>query len=147
MTNGAGLFGRLKSHSDADVTRTIKSNKRKTFQEKFKDKLDFDKELTFDKVTDVFYSGTHNDEEQVAHLHVNNPEKFKAVNIEQYGVPCRFFCPAEVYELRTGKKGEKEFRIHAENCVHCKTCDIKSPEDGITWMVPNGDNGPEYQNM
>jgi electron-transferring-flavoprotein dehydrogenase len=89
----------------------------------------------------------HHDEQQVVHLHINDPEKFKAVNIEQYGAPCVYFCSSEVYELHVNKNGEKELRIHAENCMHCRTCDIKSPGEGITWVVPNGGNGPEFQNM
>jgi len=80
-------------------------------------------------------------------LLIKDREEFSAINIEQYGAPCQYFCPAEVYELHVDKTGKKEIRIHAENCLHCKTCDIKSPERGITWTVPNGDNGPEYQNM
>ena len=98
-------------------------------------------------MTDVYYSGVSHDEEQVPHVKVNNPESFSAINIKQYGAPCRFFCSAEVYELHTDKSGHQELRIHAENCLHCKTCDIKTPGDGITWSVPNGGNGPEYQNM
>jgi electron-transferring-flavoprotein dehydrogenase len=69
------------------------------------------------------------------------------MNIEQYDAPCQYFCPAEVYEVHTDRNGHKELRIHSENCIHCKTCDIKEPGDGITWMAPNGGNGPEYQNM
>jgi len=60
-------------------------------------------------------------------------------------LPSSFFCSSEVYELHINKNGEKELRIHAENCMHCKTCDIKSPEDGVTWVVPNGGNGPDFQ--
>jgi len=78
---------------------------------------------------------------------VNNPATFNSVNIEQYDAPCQYFCPAEVYEIHTDRNGHRELRIHSENCVHCKTCDIKEPGDGITWMTPNGGNGPEYQNM
>lgn len=81
------------------------------------------------------------------HLHINNQENFDAVNIEEYGAPEVFFCSSEVYELHTNKAGIKEIRIHAENCMHCKTCDIKSPGQGITWVVPNGGNGPDFQNM
>ena len=103
--------------------------------------------LTFDKATDIYHSGVYHDEQQVVHLHINDPEKFNAVNIEQYGAPEQFFCSSEVYELHITKDGKKSFRIHAENCMHCKTCDIKSPGDGITWVVPNGGNGPDFQNM
>jgi len=147
ITGGAGFFGRLRSHADYKTTLKLSELKKKPFKERFKGKLEFDKVLTFDKATNVFYSGVYHDEQQVVHLQINDPEKFKAVNIEQYGAPCVFFCSSEVYELHTNKKGEKELRIHAENCMHCKTCDIKSPDEGVTWVVPNGGNGPNFQNM
>ena len=147
ITGGAGFFGRLRSHADYKTTLKLSEYKKKPFKERFKGKLEFDKVLTFDKATNVFYSGVYHDEQQVVHLHINDPEKFNAVNIEQYGAPEQFYCSSEVYELHTNKKGQKELRIHAENCMHCKTCDIKSPEEGITWVVPNGGNGPDFQNM
>jgi electron-transferring-flavoprotein dehydrogenase len=147
ITGGAGFFGRLKSHPDYKTTVKLNEYKKKPFKERLKGKLEFDKVLTFDKVTNVYYSGVHHDEQQVVHLQINDLEKFNAVNIEQYGAPCQFFCSSEVYELHTNKTGHKELRIHAENCMHCKTCDIKSPEEGITWVIPNGGNGPEFQNM
>jgi electron-transferring-flavoprotein dehydrogenase len=147
ITGGAGFSGRLRSHADYQTTLKLSEFKKKPFKDRFNGKLEFDKVLTFDKVTNVYYSGVYHDEQQVVHLHINNPEKFKEVNIEQYGAPCQFFCSSEVYELHTSKTGQKELRIHAENCMHCKTCDIKSPEEGITWVVPNGGNGPDFQNM
>lgn len=117
------------------------------FKERFKGKLEFDKVLTFDKVTDVYYSKANHDEQQVPHLHINDIDSFNSVNLKLYGAPCQYFCPAEVYEVHTDKSGHQELRIHAENCVHCKTCDIKSPNGAITWVVPNGGNGPDYENM
>lgn len=147
ITGGAGFFGRLKSHPDSETTKKLSEFKGKPFKERFKGKLEFDKVLTFDKATNVFYSGVHHDEQQLVHAKINNPESFKAINIKQYGAPCQYFCSSEVYELHTDKNGHQELRIHAENCMHCRTCDIKSPGDGITWMVPNGGNGPEFQNM
>lgn len=147
ISGGAGFCGKLKSHPDADATKKLKDFKSTPFKERFKGKLEFDKVLTFDKVTDVYFSRANHDEQQVVHLHINNPEKFNEVNIKQYGGSCQYFCPAEVYELHTSKDGHQEMRLHGENCVHCKTCDIKSPENGITWVVPNGGNGPDYENM
>ena len=147
ITGGAGFFGRLRSHADYQTTLKLSELKKKPFKDRFKGKLEFDKVLTFDKSTDVYHSGVYHDEQQVVHLHINNQEKFNAVNIEEYGAPEQFFCSSEVYELHVNKNGEKELRIHAENCMHCKTCDIKSPEDGVTWVVPNGGNGPDFQNM
>ncbi len=147
ITGGAGFFGRLKSEADSATTQKLSELKAKPFKERFKGKLEFDKVLTFDKAFNVYHSGVHHDEQQVVHLHINNPEQFDKVNIEQYGAAEQFFCSSEVYELHTNKDGTKELRIHAENCMHCRTCDIKSPADGITWVVPNGGNGPEFQNM
>jgi electron-transferring-flavoprotein dehydrogenase len=147
ITGGAGFFGRLRSHPDYQATLKLSEFKKKTFKERFKGKLEFDKVLTFDKSTDIYHSGVYHDEQQVVHLHINDPEKFNAINIEQYGAPEQFYCSSEVYELHTNKTGQKELRIHAENCMHCKTCDIKSPGEGITWVVPNGGNGPDFQNM
>lgn len=146
ITGGAGFAGKVGVHTDADATEKLNDFSGKPFKKRFAGKLEFDKMLTFDKVTDIFYSGAHHDEEQVVHLHVNNPSTYH-LNIAQYDAPCQYFCPAEVYEIHTDRNGHKELRIHAENCVHCKTCDIKEPGGGITWMTPNGGNGPEYQNM
>ena len=147
ITGGAGFFGRLEAEADSKTTSKLSKLKAKPFKERFKGKLEFDKVLTFDKAFDVYHSGVHHDEQQVVHLQINNQKQFDAVNIEEYGAPEQFFCSSEVYELHTGKDGKKELRIHAENCMHCRTCDIKSPGDGITWVVPNGGNGPEFQNM
>jgi electron-transferring-flavoprotein dehydrogenase len=147
ITGGAGFFGRLRSHADYQTTLKLSELKKKPFRERFKGKLEFDKVLTFDKSTDVYHSGVYHDEQQVVHLRINDKDNFQAVNIEQYGMPEQFYCSSEVYELHTSKDGKKELRIHAENCMHCKTCDIKSPGEGITWVVPNGGNGPDFQNM
>jgi len=147
ITGGAGFAGRLRTPADYQTTLKLSELKTKPFRERFKGKLEFDKVLTFDKATDIYHSGVYHDEQQVVHLHINNPEKFNAVNIEQYGAPEQFYCSSEVYELHINKAGEKELRIHAENCMHCKTCDIKSPGEGITWVIPNGGNGPDFQNM
>jgi len=147
ITGGAGFFGRLRSHADNQTTLKLSEFKKTPFKERFKGKFEFDKVLTFDKATDVYYSGVSHDEQQVVHLHINNMDNFNAINIEEYGAPEQFYCSSEVYELHTNKDGKKELRIHAENCMHCKTCDIKSPGEGITWVVPNGGNGPDFQNM
>ena len=147
ITGGAGFVGRLRSHADYQTTLKLSELKKKPFKERFKGKLEFDKVLTFDKPTDIYYSGVHHDEQQVVHLHIADQEKYDAVNIEQYGAPEQFYCSSEVYEIHINKAGKKELRIHADNCMHCKTCDIKAPGGIITWVVPNGGNGPEFQNM
>jgi len=147
ITGGAGFCGKLKTHLDSEETKKVNEFSNKTFKERFKEKLEFDKVLTFDKVTDVYFSGANHDEQQIPHVSINNPATYQSVNIPEYDAPCQYFCPAEVYELHTDKNGHKELRIHAENCLHCKTCDIKEPGDGITWNVPNGGNGPDFKSM
>jgi len=147
VTCGAGLFGKLKTHPDSEATKMLEDfEDKKTFKDKYAD-FEFDKVLTFDKVTDVYFSGALHDEKQIPHLKINNPKSYNLYNIKEFGAPCQYYCPAEVYELHTDKTGHQELRIHFENCLHCKTCDIKEPVDGITWNVPNGGNGPEYKNM
>lgn len=147
ITGGAGFFGRLKSRSDYQTTQKLSEFKGKLFKERFKGKLEFDNVLTFDKDTDIFHSGVFHDEQQVVHARIDDMEKFYAVNIEQYGAPCQFYCSSGVYELHITKEGKKELRLHPENCMHCKTCDIKAPGQAITWEVPNGGNGPDFQYM
>ena len=146
ITCGAGFFGKLKTHLDSQMTKTLKDFKKKLFKENTSN-FEFDKVLTFDKVTDVYFSGTFHDEKQVPHLHINNSETYSQINIEKYDAPCQYYCPAEVYELHTDKLGYKALRIHFENCLHCKACDIKEPADNITCNVPCGGNGPDYKYM
>jgi electron-transferring-flavoprotein dehydrogenase len=147
ITGGAGFFGKLKTHPDSQTTKMLEDyDEGETFKEKSAN-FEFDKVLTFDKPTDVYFSGALHDEKQVPHLQINNPKSYHIYNIKQFGAPCQYYCSAEVYELHTDKTGHQELRIHFENCLHCKTCDIKEPMDGITWNVPNGGNGPDYKNM
>ncbi|MBU1668900.1 electron transfer flavoprotein-ubiquinone oxidoreductase [bacterium] len=146
VTGGTCLFV-PKVHADADETQKLSEYQGVPFKERFSGKLEFDKKLTFDKVTDVFYSKAMHDEHQPVHLVVNHPDEFQLSNIEKYGLSEEAFCPAEVYELHIDKEGHKSLRLHAENCVHCKTCDIKSPNGGITWTTPYGGDGPEYNYM
>jgi len=147
ITGGTCLFV-PKTHADADETQTIAEFAGVPFATRFAGKLEWDKKLTFDKVTSVFHSKTMHDEHQPVHLVINNSEEFQKSNIEAYGLPVAAACPAEVYELHTDRNsGAKSLRMHAENCVHCKTCDIKSPNGGITWTTPYGGDGPEYNYM
>ncbi|MCH9813825.1 MAG: electron transfer flavoprotein-ubiquinone oxidoreductase [Epsilonproteobacteria bacterium] len=146
ITKGACLTGDIKTQLDHKSLRKFdEPSDKKSFYERFSDKLEFDKVLTFDKVTDVFYSKATHDEEQLCHLVVDKAKM--QTNIKTYGAPCQHFCPAEVYELHTNKSGHQELRLHAENCVHCKTCDIKSPNNAILWVPPYGGDGPQYDYM
>ncbi len=147
ITGGSCLRGNLPTEPDHTTLVPLTQYRKRPFAERFAGKLEFDKVLTFDKATNVYYSKTAHDEEQPVHLVINDPEGYKNVNIAQYGAPSRHFCPAEVYELHVDKEGNEALRIHAENCVHCKTCDIKSPNQAITWVPPYGGDGPGYEYM
>jgi electron-transferring-flavoprotein dehydrogenase len=147
VTGGACLFV-PETEADSVTTKKTTLFSGQPFKERFADKLEYDKKLTFDKVTTVYYSKAMHDEVQPVHLVVNNEEQFSSSNINEYGLAEASMCPAEVYELHTDKKsGTKSLRMHAENCVHCKTCDIKSPNSGITWTTPYGGDGPDYNMM
>jgi len=146
LTSGACAFVPKLEKDNATLKKTYEF-KGVPFAKRFEGKLEFDKKLTFDKDTSVFYSGTFHEEEQPTHLHVEDYESFSEINIKQYGTAGQYFCPADVYEEYVDKQGNHELKIHSENCVHCKTCDIKAPNGAITWMTPYGADGPQYQNM
>jgi electron-transferring-flavoprotein dehydrogenase len=104
--------------------------------------------LSFDKLSSVFMSNTNHDEDQPAHLKLRDPSIPVAVNLPKYGEPARLYCPAGVYEvLRNDDGTDPRFVINAQNCVHCKTCDIKDPSQNIVWTTPEGGGGPNYPNM
>lgn len=105
-----------------------------------------DGKLTFDRLSSVFLSNTNHEEDQPAHLKVKDLEKERTVELGIYGGPSNRYCPAGVYEW-VEKDGQQNFVINAQNCVHCKTCDIKDPAANITWTVPEGSGGPNYPNM
>jgi len=105
-----------------------------------------DRKLTFDKVTNVHYSGTSHDEDQPAHLLVHT-EVCSSICGPEYGHPCTRFCPANVYEIAHDADGTPRLQINASNCVHCKTCDIMDPYQVITWVPPEGGGGPQYNGM
>ncbi len=105
-----------------------------------------DRKLTFDKVTGVHYSGTHHDEDQPVHLQVNT-DVCHTICGSEYGHPCVRFCPANVYEMVDNGAGGLRLQINASNCVHCKTCDIMDPYQAITWVAPEGGEGPSYDGM
>ena len=148
LVTGGTCFMVPKVEDDYSETQKTNEFAGEPFAQRFADKLEYDKKLTFDKVTTVYYSKAMHDEVQVPHLVVNDEKQFQSSNIEEYGLSEASMCPAEVYELHVDKKsGAKSLRLHAENCVHCKTCDIKSPNSGITWTTPYGGDGPEYNMM
>jgi len=109
-----------------------------------------DGKLTFDKLSSVFVSNTNHEEDQPPHLKLSDPSIPIARNLPLYGEPARLYCPAGVYEVVYADEREKtdpRFVINAQNCVHCKTCDIKDPSANITWVPPEGGGGPNYAGM
>lgn len=113
-------------------------------------KIDYPKpdgKLSFDKLSSVFLSSTNHEEEQPCHLKLKDPSIPIGTNLPLYDEPAQRYCPAGVYEVITQEDGEKRFQINAQNCVHCKTCDIKDPSQNITWVTPEGAGGPTYPNM
>jgi electron-transferring-flavoprotein dehydrogenase len=103
--------------------------------------------LTFDKLSSVFLSNTNHEEDQPVHLKLTDIDVPLRDNFPKYAEPAQRFCPAGVYEIVEAEGGEKRFQINSQNCVHCKTCDIKDPAQNITWVTPEGGGGPNYPNM
>lgn len=113
-------------------------------------KIDYPKpdgKLSFDKLSSVFLSNTNHEEEQPCHLRLADASIPIAKNLPLYDEPAQRYCPAGVYEVISNDDGSKRFQINAQNCVHCKTCDIKDPAQNITWVTPEGAGGPNYPNM
>ncbi len=112
-------------------------------------KIDYPKPdgvLSFDRLTNVAFSFTNHEESQPCHLRLKDPSVPIAVNLPKYAEPAQRYCPAGVYEVIEGEAGPR-FQINFQNCVHCKTCDIKDPSQNINWTTPQGGDGPNYPNM
>ena len=106
-----------------------------------------DGKLSFDRLTNVSFSATNHEESQPAHLRLTDPALPIAVNLPSYAEPAQRYCPAGVYEVVEEDDTDPRFVINFQNCVHCKTCDIKDPSQNITWVTPQGGDGPNYPNM
>jgi electron-transferring-flavoprotein dehydrogenase len=112
-------------------------------------KIDYPKpdgKLSFDKLSSVYLSNTYHEEDQLCHLHLKDQSIPISVNLVKFDEPAQRYCPAGVYEV-IEEAGDKKFVINAQNCIHCKTCDIKDPSQNITWVTPEGGGGPNYPNM
>ena len=141
LTGGRGWGFKNRLFSEAGH----KKMKKIVEKNRYKD-LQFDGTYLFDKVTDVYYSATAHEENQVPHLHINDQNVCTTKCAEEYGNPCVKFCPADVYEMVPDGEGQR-LQINFSNCVHCKTCDIMDPYQIIDWVPPEGGDGPVWVNL
>jgi electron-transferring-flavoprotein dehydrogenase len=142
LTGGFSFFGTMQhTKSDAESTGLAKDFKPIVYPKP-------DGVLSFDKLSSVFLSSTNHDESQPAHLRLRDPSVPISINLPKFGEPARLYCPAGVYEVLYDDAGQNpKFQINFQNCVHCKTCDIKDPSQNIDWTTPQGGDGPNYPNM
>ena len=142
LLGGFSFLGTL-SHGKSDAAATEKAKKHKPIAYPKPDGV-----LTFDKPSSVYLSNTNHDEDQPSHLKLKDASIPIAVNLPEYAEPAQRYCPAGVYEVLYDESGANpRFQINAQNCVHCKTCDIKDPSQNIVWTTPEGGGGPNYANL
>jgi electron-transferring-flavoprotein dehydrogenase len=138
---GLSVFGTLK-HRKTDAAATGLASKFAPIDYPKPDGV-----LSFDRLTNLAFSATNHDADQPAHLRLTDPSIPISVNLPQFNEPAQRYCPAGVYEVIAEAGKEPRFQINFQNCVHCKTCDIKDPSQNITWTTPQGGGGPNYPNM
>ena len=142
LLGGFSPFGTLK-HGKTDAASTELAARHKPIVYPKPDGV-----ISFDKLSSVFLSNTNHEEDQPSHLKLRDPSIPISVNLPKYAEPAQRYCPAGVYEVVTDETGnDPRFVINAQNCVHCKTCDIKDPSQNIVWTTPEGGGGPNYPNM
>ena len=135
------LFGSLKhGKSDAEATEIAAKHEEIKYPKP-------DGSISFDRLTNVSFAMTNHEENQPCHLQLSNPDIPISVNLPQFSEPAQRYCPAGVYEVVQTEEATARFVINFQNCVHCKTCDIKDPSQNINWMTPQGGDGPNYPNM
>ncbi|MBC2667475.1 4Fe-4S dicluster domain-containing protein, partial [Novosphingobium flavum] len=137
---GFGIARPLQHHSDASATG--RADLYRPIQYPKPDGV-----ISFDRLTSVSYSFTNHEEDQPCHLRLKDPAVPTAINLSRYDGPEARYCPAGVYEFVDTDGMNPRLQINAQNCVHCKTCDIKDPTQNIEWVTPEGGGGPNYLNM
>ncbi|MEP0828909.1 MAG: electron transfer flavoprotein-ubiquinone oxidoreductase [bacterium] len=149
ISGGKGLFDRRETEPDHKAMMPLAQYIARYGEDSLKKNLKFDNKYLFDKLTDVYHSGTKHEEEQPSHLVIADYDICNNRCTEEYGNPCQHFCPAQVYEMVNdpSRPGKKKLQLTPSNCVHCKTCDIADPYQIIKWVVPEGGGGPNYTNM
>ncbi len=146
LTGGMDVFGsRVSNEAGHERMKKLAELPGGNGSERPRPKIDNAK--IFDKLTNVFQSGTMHEEDQPCHLQVADPSICSTRCVEEYGNPCQYFCPAQVYEMAESPSGGKELHINASNCVHCKTCDVMDPYQIINWVTPEGGGGPGYKDL
>lgn len=141
FSRGRGLKDPLPTHAGHTLMNRLTDNVGKT-----EDRLSYDDNITFDKLTDVYYSNTTHEEDQPCHLKILDFDVCHNRCRVEYGNPCQHFCPAHVYEM-VEQKEQLRLQLNFSNCVHCKTCEIMDPYQIIAWTPPEGGGGPDYKNM
>lgn len=150
FTGGMGIGGKYPSHPGHERMKRLEQVPADgDGRTQLLDGLKGDGRLTFDKLTDLYHSGTRHEEDQPAHLVIHDTNICNERCIKEYGSPCQHFCPANVYEMLDSADAPhgKEIHLNPSNCVHCKTCDIMDPYQIITWVPPEGGGGPNYDGM
>ena len=143
VTGGRGVRARYASLADHERMKHLAEFAGHPYE-----RLKADGKLTFDKLSDVYHSATHHEEDQPSHLKIADFDICNRRCTQEYGNPCQFFCPAAVYEMENNPSGEgTHLKLNPSNCVHCKTCDIADPYEIITWVCPEGGGGPHYDGM
>ncbi len=149
MTWGRGLLNRRVNKPDHAYMMTIEDYRKRFGHSPEKASVKFDNTYTFDKLTDVYKSGTKHEEDQPPHLVIADYDICNNRCTEEYGNPCQHFCPTHVYEMvdDPDRPGKLKLQLTPSNCVHCKTCDIADPYQVIRWVTPQGGEGPNYTNL
>jgi electron-transferring-flavoprotein dehydrogenase len=145
ITGGRGLIDPMRAEAGYQHYQKLASSAAAPLNPE--DRFTGDGKLTFDRLTDVYHSGTRHNDDQPCHLPLLDSNICVTKCVEEYGNPCQYFCPAAVYEMAKESSGALKLKINFPNCVHCKTCDIADPYQIIDWVVPEGGGGPNYEGM